>query len=267
MFLAAVVLASLFGQKHRPQPNVDEVPYPAYIEGDHKHPRWVFLGALDDDALSILVDHEICWMTIPPITAPCKNEKLLEILFGGKGLYAVAVGADQYRGAREILEHTKTGANFTLDDLQEKPNVIFPPPSDHNLALKLLSHEAVFEELRKVLLQDKKLTRVGPGWIDPLNTGDAGVSSARLAKYRELASKVSPQCRVSIGGSKGEVEVMEWGFGATVTRELSELIVYRKRTPHPLVRVIDPYRVDLEHSSEIYRRISGHWYVEYSYTP
>jgi hypothetical protein len=73
---------------------------------------------------------------------------------------------------------------------EDAKNPILP---DEDLLASFQKFRTTFEQLQQMIATDSKLYRVDEDWTDPRDPRDAGVSSARTAKYRRLLAEAG--CR------------------------------------------------------------------------
>jgi hypothetical protein len=93
-------------------------------------------------------------------------------------------------------------------------SMLFPAPSEARMVANFHQHQAKFEQLRVMLLQDKKISSVGPDWIRCQNrTRDSlascGISQQRLNQYRILMRNLQIY---PIGKLGGRTNLIRFGF-------------------------------------------------------
>jgi hypothetical protein len=115
---------------------------------------------------------------------------------------------------------------------------------------------------------DDGLNRVARDFTRPDNTAVIGVTSARLAKYRQLLQKAGVKSGIEGYGEKDAVSFHVSSLGLSVSGS-GKGFAYLEGAPEILVADLDAYvkqaLADHAESFTAYQRIEGSWYLYYDY--
>ncbi len=135
-----------------------------------------------------------------------------------------------------------------------------PHPTDDDMIRDFTQHRQGYTTLLRMFEEDPKLGRLGDLAGDwPENPADAGVDSARLARYRALMRDLGVE---SLERSKGRVLFIMSTYGLSVSGS-SKSYLYSDTPPAPLVG--DTERDADGPTGEVYRHIEGNWYIVYEW--
>jgi hypothetical protein len=146
-------------------------------------------------------------------------------------------------------------------------NFLFERPRDAALAAQFAAHKNAFEDLRKMLREDKQLAvAYRSGGVSSTNQvlgtcslEEAGITTVRYeayrAKLRECGAgsiiRDEDGCRFYIAGS---------GFASKGYRIA---VSWRDSVPNPTIRIrsLDDFRKTTNAWEVAYRPLEGHWYL------
>lgn len=138
-------------------------------------------------------------------------------------------------------------------------------PSDDELIANFKAHEAAFERLAHMSLEDSGLLRVDEDWTDPREPASIGVTADRLETYRNLFR----EAHVPRGLTRydGNVKFMYWGIGSAVSDDISKGYTYMPKAPDRTRVKLDGFEPRDRAPETHYRWIRGNWYIYVSYIP
>ncbi len=140
------------------------------------------------------------------------------------------------------------------------------PPSDQQLLSNFARHKATFNELSRMALTDKNLSRVDYDWTDPSDTQKVGVSPERITKYRSLLESIGLHRGFSSDGVHS-IEFISYGQGSAMSSDEFKGYMYLMTPPKQVLSSLDRCQPDEKNGVEAYRHIEGHWYLYYEYLP
>jgi hypothetical protein len=115
-----------------------------------------------------------------------------------------------------------------------------------------------------MLREDRKLRWVDEDRTEPADFASAGVTSQRIARYRELLRVIGGADWVNYDPDSERATLVFWSQGMAGGGGSSKSIVYSPVPPAPLLTGLDYYQPPAGvEVSVVYRRIEGPWYLEY----
>jgi len=142
------------------------------------------------------------------------------------------------------------------------------PPKQSELVADFHAHQRGYEDLRDMLLADKKLLRVTPDGVETTKSGlvrivppTEGVSGERynryLALFRETGAKGVFQWDA---GQSGNIGIAVWGSGwGGDTRHIA--LVWMEQRPASEVDSLDAFYRSPKPRSPVFSHIEGDWYL------
>ena len=144
------------------------------------------------------------------------------------------------------------------------------PPSDQNLLNNFTDHRTVFNQLAQMKLADSGLMQIHSDWTQPSEPQTVGVSSERVAKYREMLSQAEVHFGLEADGLHG-ADFLCWEHGSATSSDTDKGYAYLTVPPKRVLSSLDQYnhQYQSEGLSElrVYRHIEGCWYLYYEYLP
>jgi len=236
-----------------------------------KNTKWVFIGAGHLNAIApLLKSHFISYaatgMIIGPMHGTRDFQKFYPDSFNPKSDWTgIAVDEPHFSAARALLEKSIKPSDWVRKEFPGKPEIMAPAPSDDEMIGHFKAFRVTYERLVQMLIEDKKLTSVSPDQTDPANPSSAGVTAARIVKYRQLLEQVGAHegCQRWFGGYK----VHHWDFGSLMGEARMKGYIYLTKPPRKSRRSLDSFDPTGNDTEDAYRHISGNWYLVYEFIP
>lgn len=127
--------------------------------------------------------------------------------------------------------------------------------SDKDLIDNFRVHRSEFDQLLRMIMEDKSLYRVDYDWTEPEHPESVGITPARIDEYRGLMKKLGILRGFSAYRERKYVEFFSSFQGS------AKGYLYTKQPPPDLDASLDD--VIQKGLSYGYRRIEGNWYLFY----
>lgn len=141
-------------------------------------------------------------------------------------------------------------------------------PSSARLQQQWRDHHTDLEQLVKMFRADKALNRVAPDFTRPDDPSSIGVTSARIAEYRQLLRKAGVATGIEGYNDKDAITFIVSALGLGISGS-GKGFAYLEGTPELLVPDLDAHisQAHAKHAESFtaYQRISGDWYLYYDH--
>jgi hypothetical protein len=137
-------------------------------------------------------------------------------------------------------------------------------PSDESLIKNFEKNQSAFNELVGMIREDKELERVDDNWTRPDSPASIGISSERIAKYRQIFNELKIPRGFYSFMNPTRIEFIASASGLSVSGS-SKGYAFLENKPDLVVEDLDNYHSPDGRSFTAYRQLSGNWYLVYDF--
>lgn len=137
-------------------------------------------------------------------------------------------------------------------------------PSDESLIKNFEKNQTAFNELVGMIQQDKELARVDDDWTLPDNPSSIGITSERIAKYRQIFKELKIPRGFYSFTDPVRITLLASSSGLSVSGS-SKGYAFLENKPDLVVENLDNHHSPNSHSFTAYRHLSGNWYLVYDF--
>ncbi len=135
-------------------------------------------------------------------------------------------------------------------------------PSDESLIKNFEMNQSAFNDLVRMIQQDKGLERVDDNWTSPENPASIGISSERITRYREIFGELKLPRGFYSFTNPIRITLLASSSGLSISGS-SKGYAFFENKPDLVVEDLDKYQSSDGLSFTAHRHIVGNWYLFY----